>query len=134
MKPECTQITKNKRIVFQENRSKLTIVNIDQVKTQKVTVDGCEITTGKKCDFLLLIKELECFIELKGQNINEAVKQIEATIKKLSRDQKKQKKKAYIICTRSPMTSKKIQNLRVLFRKRYNSDLIIKSTPYEDSL
>ena len=80
------------------------------------------------------IKELECFIELKGQNINEAVKQIEATIKKLSRDQKKQKKKAYIICTRSPMTSKKIQNLSVLFRKRYNSDLIIKSTPYEDSL
>ncbi len=134
MKPECTQNTKNKRIVFQEHRSKLTIVNKDKVSSDKITVDGCEITTGKRCDYLLLIKEFECFIELKGQDIKKAIEQIETTIKKLSADKIEKKKKSYIICTRSPMTSATIQNLQLKFRKRFNSELIIQSSPYEDTV
>jgi len=130
MKKSCIETNKNRLVVFQENRSKLTIDNEDQVSGTKVIVDGCQITNGIRCDFMYLAKNVEFFIELKGQDLKHALDQISATIKSLSSDPKRQKKISIIICTRSPMTSASIQNLRVKFRKNHNSDLIIKSTPF----
>lgn len=134
MKNKCKQNTKDKKIVFQENKSKLIILNKNKIKATKVKVDGCEITSGLRCDYLLLAKELEFFIELKGQNINHAVKQLIATFKKLSANPKEQKKTSFIICTRSPMSSASIQNLQVQFKKNYSADLIVKNTPFSYQL
>jgi hypothetical protein len=131
MKEECTITNKNKLVVFQENRSKLTIENIDEVEGSKIIVDGCEITEGLRCDFMYLIKDIEFFIEVKGQDLEHAISQLKTTITKLSQNPKKAKKKSFIICTRSPLSSASIQNLQVKFRKNYNSELIIKSTPYK---
>lgn len=133
MKQKCCTTNKNKLVVFQENRSKLTIENSKQVKATKVEVDGCEITSGIRCDFLYLINETELYIELKGQDLEHALEQLEATIKKLSKNPKKLKKKSFIICTRSPLNSASIQNHRVKFKKHFNSDLIVKSSPYKHS-
>ena len=110
----------------------LRLVNADRVKSTKVHVDGCEITDGIKCDYMHLAKDLEIFIELKGQDLPHAIDQIERTITLLSKDIKKHKKISYIICTRSPMTSTEIQNYDRQFRRKYNSRLIIKSSPHED--
>lgn len=131
MKEECTIINKNKLVVFQENKSKLIIENKDEVEGSKIIVDGCEITQGLRCDFMYLIKDTEFYIELKGQDLEHAIIQIKSTISKLSENPKKTKKKSFIICTRSPLSSASIQNLQVKFRKHYNSELIIKSTPYK---
>ncbi len=131
MKKECTIKNRNKLVVFKERRSQLTIENKDEVLATQIIVDGCEITSGLRCDFMFLIKEMEFYIELKGQDINHAIKQIEMTILRLSQDRIKQKKKSFIICTRSPMTSATIQNLQVKFRKKFNSELIIQSSPYK---
>ncbi len=131
MKRECTIKNRNRLVVFKERRSKLTIENKDEVLATQIIVDGCEITSGLRCDFMFLIKEMEFYIELKGQDINHAIKQIEMTILRLSQDRIKQKKKSFIICTRSPMTSATIQNLQVKFRKKFNSELIIQSSPYK---
>lgn len=129
MKDECIIENNNRYIVFSENRSKLTIENIDRVTGRKVIVDGCEITEGLRCDFMYIIKNSELFIELKGQDLNHAIKQLETTINSLSNDEKNSKKISFIICTRSPLNSASIQNLQVKFRKNYNSKLIIKSSP-----
>lgn len=131
MKDECCITNTNKLVVFEEARSRLVIENKDEVKATKVTVDGCEITTGIRCDYMYLIKDSEIYIELKGQDIKHAIEQIEATIKKLSSNSKEQKKKSFVICTRSPLTSASIQNIRVKFRKHYNSEFIVKSSPYK---
>lgn len=131
MKEECTITNKNKLVVFQENRSKLIIENIDEVEGSKIIVDGCEITEGLRCDFMYLIKDIEFFIEVKGQHLDHAISQLKTTINKLSQNPKKAKKKSFIICTRSPLSSASIQNLQVKFRKNYNSELIIKSTPHK---
>ena len=97
MKEECTITNKNKLIVFQENRSKLTIENIDEVEGSKIIVDGCEITEGLRCDFMYLIKGIEFFIEVKGQDLEHAISQLKTTISKLSENPKKSKKKSFII-------------------------------------
>lgn len=131
MKKECSEIVDHKEIVFKENRSKLSILNPNRLIGTRVEVDGCEITEGIRCDFLLLIKSLEMFIELKGQDIHHAIEQLERTMSLLSEDLRKQKKIAFVICTRSPINSATIQNLRVNFKKKYNADLLVKSTPYK---
>jgi hypothetical protein len=81
---------------------------------------------------LHIAKDIEMYIELKGCDIEYAMKQIEASINVLSCNIQKQKKISYIICTRSPLGSTEIQNYQRKFKKLYNSELKIKSTPFED--
>lgn len=134
MKQECTEKTKNKIIVFQENRSKLIILNKARLNTKKITVDGCEINNGLRCDFMLLGEDIEYFIELKGQDIDHAIKQLIATINTLSSNPQRTEKTSFIICTRSPINSASIQNLQVRFKKEFSSHLIIKSSPFTHEL
>ena len=114
-------------------RSKLTLENINEVESESIKVDGCEINDKSiRCDFLHIAKNIEFYIELKGQDLEHALNQIKTTIKRLSNNKKLYPKKSYIICTRSPLTSTEIQNYKREFKKEYNSDLIIKSSPYTD--
>tara|TARA_R100000935_G_C2780916_1_gene141666 strand:- start:188 stop:595 length:408 start_codon:yes stop_codon:yes gene_type:complete len=126
----CQESTKDKIIVFSEKRSKLIVKNDSQKDVLKVTVDGCEITSGIRCDYLMIVNEKEYFIELKGQDVNHAIEQIEETIKSLSSDAKNSEKVSFIICTRSPLASTSIQNFQVKFRKKFRCKLIIKNSPH----
>lgn len=128
----CRTTSSNHIFVFEEAKSVLRLTNIDRVPSTKIQVDGCEITSGVKCDYLHIAKDLEIFIELKGQDLQHAIAQIERTIDILSSNAKNQKKISYIICTRSPMSSTEIQLYDKQFRKKYNSRLIIKSSPHHD--
>jgi hypothetical protein len=130
----CSVTSKNKVFTFKEQRSELTLKNIDEVESTKVHVDGCEINdTGLRCDYLHLAKDVEFYIELKGQDLEHAMKQLERTIALLGVKNKNQKRVCYIICTRSPLTSTEIQQYDRQFRAKYNSKLVIKSSPYTDS-
>lgn len=131
MKKECTTITKQKIITFSEKRSTLILRNTHQVPAKCVVVDGCQITSGIRCDHLMIAKDVEHFIELKGQDLMHAIEQLITSIKTLSSNASKQQKISYIICSRSPLNSAAIQNLRLNFRKHFNSDLIIRSSPYQ---
>jgi len=134
MKKACTAVTNDKLIVLKENRSKVIFDNKKQIKVEKIHVDGCQITSGIRCDYLMLTDSLEYFIELKGQDLDHAIEQLKTTISKLSDDPKKGKKKSFIICTRSPLNSATIQNLQLKFRKHFNSELIVKSSPLKHSI
>ena len=130
----CRETSDNKVFVFKEQRSTLTLNNTNQVASTKVHVDGCEINDdGIRCDFMHLAKGIEMYIELKGQDIPHAIEQIERTIALLSVDAKKCKKIAYIICTRSPLSSTQIQIYGRDFKKKHNATLIVKSSPHSDS-
>ena len=92
----CRTTSKNKIFKFEEQRSSLTLENIDQVLSTKIIVDGCEINDNDvKCDYLHLAKGMEMYIELKGQDILHAMKQIERTMKLLSSNYQKQAKISY---------------------------------------
>ncbi|RAJ06575.1 hypothetical protein LX64_01702 [Chitinophaga skermanii] len=132
----CKETSNNKVFTFTERQSKLTLLNKDEVSSTKVHVDGCAISdNGVKCDYLHLVedKNLEIYIELKGQDLRQAMKQIERTISILGSKKQQQKLKSYIICSRSPLASTEIQQYDRTFRKHYNCQLIIKSSPFTDS-
>lgn len=129
----CRKISNQKLFVYEEKKSKLTLENKDQVSSESITVDGCEINDASiRCDYMHIAKDIEFYIELKGQDIEHAINQITTTIKRLSINERSQKKKSYIICTRSPLSSSKIQNYKFKFKKNFNSDLIVKSSPCID--
>jgi hypothetical protein len=94
-------------------------------------VDGCEITDHTtRCDYLLTTEQLEMYVELQGQDIDHAIVQIESTIERLSTGNRV--KRAYIICTRVPMASPKLQALALQAKKRLNYALIVKSSGFRD--
>ncbi|PXV61890.1 hypothetical protein CLV62_12445 [Dysgonomonas alginatilytica] len=138
LKCECSAIVTHSLIVCEEKRSKITFENKTKKEINKVQVDGCQITdqNNHKCDYLLVDNELsiEYFIELKGHDINHALRQIEATIPRLSQSAQQQTKYCFIISFRTPMASTEIQIKQREFKRKYNATLIIKSSPYNHLL
>jgi len=62
--------------------------------------------------------------------LSHGVRQIKKTIELCSSDVKNRIKRSFIICTRVPVSSAEIQNLRLKFKRDFNSDLIVKSSPH----
>ncbi|MGL4881807.1 MAG: hypothetical protein ACRC8K_12195, partial [Waterburya sp.] len=64
--------------------------------------------------------------ELKGKDVEHAVKQIESSIKQLTEDLSAEKL-CFIASTRCPITSPQIQKLKKKFKSSYNAKLTIKN-------
>jgi len=127
----CRRNSNKKLFIYEEKRSKLTLENTNEVKSTSIIVDGCEINDHTiRCDFMHVAKNVERYIELKGQDLEHAINQLKATILRLSSNSKSQPKISYIICTRSPLSSAEIQNYKLEFKKKFNSQLQIKSSPH----
>lgn len=132
---KCQRKTKERRVVVEEKLSKITFINDSLQQVTVVTVDGCAITEGIRCDYLLIDNiNKEYFVELKGKDIKRAVSQLERTIEVLSKDKQRQAKWCFIISTRCPLFTTEIQNLKIKFKRRYNSTLIIKNKYHEHHL
>lgn len=127
---ECRSITTAKIISLKDKGGKSTMIfdNPNQKEAIKVKVDGCEITDPRvlKCDFLVIC-ETEHFVELKGKNIKHACDQLEATIIKLSIDPQSLSKYCFVVSSRCPLTTTKVQKQKIKFKKKYNAQLTIKN-------
>lgn len=124
----CIEETQNVRIVCAERRSKITFVNEKGKNIKKVKVDGCAITSGVRCDYLIVDEtNYEFFVELKGSNVKHACDQLRETINKLSKDPKKKEKHSYIISSRVPLTGSDVQKLKLEFKKKFNCFLKIET-------
>jgi hypothetical protein len=134
LKGKCVEEVNDNRIVFKENKSKLTLVNDRKLNCKRIKVDGCQIDDELKCDWALFNDEVECYIELKGQDIKHAFKQIIATMEKLSVQPRSAPKMCFVICTRSPLATAEIQDMQLRFKRDYNSKLLVRSKEYEHSI
>jgi hypothetical protein len=129
---KCETTTERSIIVLKENRSRLVIKNSQNEKIRKVWVDGCVITEGQRCDFLLIgSNNSEYFVELKGCDVEHAIKQLETTINLLGAKIKSVQRHSIVISTRCPLLTPKIQKLKSHFRKDLMSELTIKNQCWE---
>jgi len=125
-KENCVSRLEDKKIPFSgKQTSTLYLLNPSERPVDKVQVDGCAITEGPRCDWAVEVDDdvshEEIFIELKGSHITDAVKQIEATISRLSFNPAHAKKRCLIASTRS-LTSREIRKLQLRFLKQYNAE------------
>lgn len=131
-KSACTFETTDKLLVVKERKSKCIFSNPNRRMLTKVIVDGCQITDGIKCDYLILDHcRNEYFVELKGKDLLHAVEQLEATIQQLSDKNKTVKKKAIIVSSRNPSNDTSVQRAQKEFKKKYNTELIAKNIQAE---
>ncbi|MEG4211109.1 hypothetical protein [Microcoleus sp. S13_B4] len=135
--PECEERRSDTKIVLQENKSKITFLNPNQDEILKIKVDGCVISDNEtlRCDYALIPSDaVEIYVELKGSDIAQAVKQIESTIKLLSENPQKIKKLCFVVSTRVPKQTTSIQQLQSQFKKNFNASFRIKNIQDEYDL
>ncbi len=133
IKQECVILTTDSKIKCEENKRKIIFNNQHRSEVEKITVDNCQITSGVRCDYLIKHEQKEYFIELKGEDIKHAFVQLTRSILQLGSNDC-QVRKCFVISSRSPLTSAQIQNERVLFKRKYKSDLIVKNKNFEENL
>ena len=103
-------------------------------KTIKViAVDGCAVTTGGRCDFLVKDeKNYEHFVELKGNDVLHACEQLETSIRNLSENPTQAAKHSFIVPSRVfPAIRTTVQNLQSRFKLRFNCKLVVKNQQCE---
>ncbi|MEB3231407.1 MAG: hypothetical protein VKJ64_10385 [Leptolyngbyaceae bacterium] len=128
--PKCEKIRKDRKIVLEENKSKITFLNPNGVKILVIQVDGCVIDDNQtaRCDYALVPKkELEIYVELKGRDINHAVQQLESTITFLSENPQSIKKLCFIVSSRVPKQTTTIQQIQSRFKKQFNAVFRVKN-------
>lgn len=131
-KEACTLEVTDKLLVVKERKCKCVFSNPNQHTLTKVTVDGCQITEGVKCDYLVLDHcHNEYFVELKGKDLPHAVEQLEASIQQLSDKSDTNKKQAIIVSSRNPSNDTSVQRAKLEFKKKYKVELITKNIQAE---
>ncbi len=130
---KCSEITKKKIIPVEENGRKLTIENPSQKKINKIRVDSCLINDHReRCDWVFEIfkksnkqqlVESAIYLELKGKDLEKAYKQLAATLKYLVEKHRKIERLCYVICSRVPKASPKVQIQKAKFAKTHKVKL-----------
>ena len=124
--------SKNKIIIAEENKRKLTIDNPSGKIIRKIQVDGClPIKQGKRCDYMFEINVPQkpvtqvIYLELKGCDIEKAYEQLIATINIFQAEHKGCNKECHIIASRVPKAGAKVQQLKVKILKTKQAKLFV---------
>jgi hypothetical protein len=129
-KRECSIFCKHRRIALRGRRtSTLYLENPRQIEVEQIEVDGCAITEGPRCDWLVRVIDdkpiEEIFVELKGAGVSPAIIQLRESITKLSVQKNTHQKRAVIVFTRNPMSGTDIQIQKVKFFKDFRASLVM---------
>ncbi|MGA2541349.1 MAG: hypothetical protein ABSG78_07270 [Verrucomicrobiota bacterium] len=124
----CVERVTHKKILLSGKKtSRLYLLNPYERSVEKVQVDGCAITDGTCCDWAVeldaRVSREEIFIELKGSHITVAVKQIEATITRLSSSPAQTKKRCLVVSKRYTVTESWFQRQQRRFQRDFKADL-----------
>lgn len=129
---KCESVISHRKIVLQERRSRIVFGNESRRSVRVVEIDGCVITQGPRCDYLVIpYSQVEHYVELKGGDFSHAVRQLERTIREVSEAPKAGEKCCFVVSTRCPRLTPRIQALSVRFKRQYNSVLIITRSGYK---
>ena len=121
---ECSTWPADQKIALSgKHTTTLYLLNPEKQRVEKIEVDGCAITQGLRCDWLVRVEDgkEEIFVELKGSDVSRAIKQLTATIGRLSTDPTQLRKRCFVVFNRNPLTGTDVQKHKVRFLKSYNA-------------
>ncbi|EAA1955522.1 hypothetical protein DM253_25725 [Escherichia coli] len=95
----------------------MSVINDNELEVEHKLIDGCAIVVGERCDHYLKIYNNQdvshLFVELKGSDVEKAVKQIVTTLKSgVINVGAKEKKHGAIVSTRNPLNSTETNKLK----------------------
>ena len=114
--PHSTQYNPNSTLNCAENNKKFELKN-NSVSFVRVKIDGGveQNTSNKKCDYLIIkeTEDIEIFVELKGENIQNAYKQIIQSYARYANQNANVKHYAIIVTSHiSPNERTTLQNIK----------------------
>lgn len=119
----CTIFHKGPKVPIADSGKTVRIISRSGVYVSKA--DGCIYRQKIACDFVATeISSGDVFIELKGSDVDHAVRQIDATLEDWR--QKGWSGRVFsglVVCTRYPRQDTKIQRMRSRFARRYGAAL-----------
>lgn len=128
MNIEACRVKSNvSRITLAERGRKTTFVNPSKDEYIKTRYDGCVVTNELAADYVVSKSGIGCVIvELKGRNVEHAVKQIEATASFWMRERLCcGQLAALIIAKHYPRSSPSVLKAKGIFYKKYKAHLHI---------
>ncbi|KJR43136.1 hypothetical protein MCHI_000945 [Candidatus Magnetoovum chiemensis] len=132
---KCTEPSNYKIVSVEENGKTFTIENPKSRKVGKVTVDGCLIVIGKRCDYLFEIDNPiteVMYVELKGSDIEHAYEQLCATIGDCKQKHGSIEKSCYIIPSkvRKARGLASVESLQKKMLKEHGIKLVIRNNKH----
>jgi hypothetical protein len=131
--PRCEAKTSSTTIVLAEKGKKAVLNNPRKLPVRKFQIDGCVITQGRRCDYLVICTKpnRDIYVELKGQEILYAVEQLEATMHQVSSQRPDAQRLCLIVSSRFPKIGTDVQRWKVRFKDQYNATLTVKNKVLE---
>lgn len=126
----CGKIVNHRDIPVSERGKTFRIRNNDKSRVIIVQVDGCMMKQIEACDYLFDVAKNNTiyYVELKGKNIEKAVKQLLSTMRFFKSTHQDKSKEFHIVASRVPGTTAQNQKLLREFRSETGFKLIIKSS------
>jgi len=125
----CNELTTNKIVSISENKRVFRINNSSLFSINRVEVDGCYITSGRKCDYLFEILDSDIvevfYVELKGKHLEDAIEQLEETLKYCLGIHKNINRSCFIVASRVPKASTSTQKMKKEFKRKHGVMLYI---------
>jgi hypothetical protein len=112
---ECVEAIRHSKVKVEEQGRKAVFLNPDKALVKKVIVDGCLIKDAVlKADYIVSKPGfVDVIVELKGKDVPHARDQIVATLPVWRANPPFSPKVAgLIVCSRSPMSSSELQNMK----------------------
>lgn len=126
---KCSVSTNQKILTLKEKRSKFVVNNPDERTLVKIQVDGCLIDDERsRCDFIVEVEESKAmYVELKGCELDKAIKQLSHTIELTRPKFSHHQKSAYVVTTRVPKQDNRMLKHRKDFDKKYQTKIMVKN-------
>jgi hypothetical protein len=136
---ECSTFLRHGKIALSgQKTTKLYFLNPAERTVEQIEVDGCAITEGMRCDWLVRLNDAvsteEIYVELKGSAVYHGVDQLRCIVERLSADMARLSKRCFIVFNRNPMTGTDVQKYKVQFRRMFNSYFALVKNEAEISL
>jgi hypothetical protein len=136
---ECSQQSNRREIVCAEKGRKIKFLNPNGRRVVRHAIDRClelrkslDQSTCKLCDFVVVDwRSEEHYVELKGANVEHALRQLASTIPQL---RSAARAFCWIITTESPSTQSKFMVLKEKFERQFKVRLTIRTNQCEHKL
>ena len=123
---ECVELRDDPVIAKKNNGIGFRLENPKRKKVELVDIDCAIPASTIKCDFLARVEHAGYFIELKGQDLPYAIRQIVATMKDYDRsgNQRLKSRTAVVAYSRNKVSSTRMKILTQELAAKFNTRLI----------
>lgn len=132
---DCIETVRHTKVKVEENGRSAVFLNQEAVPIRRITVDGCLVTTGIRCDKLISHPTIvDVLVELKGSDVKHALEQIAATMEIWEVHQERvpgSRMSGLIVCSQVPRFNTQRQKLESRIASRFRAPIHITSRNQE---